>query len=476
MKAVRLAAAATALLVLTACTPDEPDYVKPSGGTTTATDTWSPRPVEGDTAGPLGAKWDWSRFDGFEAYVRSLAGGSTFYELVWCQVERTPGDRNWKTIDRIASRAQQAGVHLMLKIRVGQCWATASDAKFVRGNKNKTESGVPRSNAEYADFVTEAVDRYKDRGVKVWAVENEVNSPSFWAGTPEQYEALVGLASRTVKAADPEAEVVDAGLSSTSYGVGIATRLLDEGRDDAAVAAWNSYYSRRFDTRGDELQRVSTGAELRAVLDGDQQRRNAAYLDVTERVLRSGEVDARQVHFYEDADAASLFVDYLRATTPDDLPVEVWEAGSFVRGGELPDEEQLTDLVEKVSLFLGAGMRRVIWLPLIPSTSGRNADEPRSGLLSPDTSVRPLGKVFVEMAADARGADATSVEHGDRHGVALTRDGVTVAWVWSSAGALDLGPGVDAQTLDGGSASTVGRTPVRLSVQGTPDDLWKKAQ
>ena len=35
----------------------------------------------------------------------------------------------------------------MLKIRVGQCWATGQEGEFVRGNKAKTESGVPQFTA-----------------------------------------------------------------------------------------------------------------------------------------------------------------------------------------------------------------------------------------------------------------------------------------------------------------------------------------
>ncbi|MFC7486361.1 hypothetical protein ACOCJ7_14035 [Knoellia sp. CPCC 206453] len=476
---MRWLAAAGAIVVatLTGCTGGTPDYVPPStvpsGASVPPTPVVVPTP--GDGEGPVGAKWDWGRFDAFEPYVRQLSGGATFYELVWCQVEKTPGDRNWAILDRIASRAERAGVELMLKVRVGQCWATGQEGEFVRGNKAKTESSMPRSELEYTDFVTEAVRRYSARGVRVWAVENEVNSPTFWAGTAAQYERLVATAARTVRSLDPEAVVVDAGLSSTSYGVGIAQRLIDDGDEDAAVGAWNTYYSRRFGTRGDELIRAAGVDELRAALAGEQQRRNADYLAATIRLLDQGVVDVRQVHFYEDASAADLLTDYVRETTPANVPVELWEVGSFVRGAELSQEEQVTDLVVKVSLFLAAGMRKVIWLPLIPNPDGRNADEPRSGLLAADASVRPLGEVYARFAADARAARAAPVIQGDVRGVALTKEGKSVAYVWSTGDPVQPAPGMRVEPLPPGSPATevVGNKPVRVTGASTPDELWK---
>ena len=472
-----LAVGALLVLALAGCTGEVPDYVPPSGSaappTSSATPSTVPSPGAGE--GPVGAKWDWGRFDAFEPYVRRLEGGSTFYELVWCQVEEERGKRSWEAVDRVVNKAERAGVQLMLKIRVGQCWATGDTAAFVRGAKNKTESGMPLSESEYTDFVTEAVRRYSSRGVRVWAIENEVNSPSFWAGTAAEYESLVSTAAGAVRAADPEAVVADAGMSSTSYGVGIAQRLLEAGKDDQAVQAWNTYYTRRFGTRGDELSEVTDVSQLRAALQSGQPRRNAEYLAATTRLLQKGVVDLRQVHFYEDASAVGLLGDYLQATTPAQMPIEMWELGSFVRGTELSQQDQITDMVEKVSLFLGGGARKAIWLPLIPNPVGRNSDEPRSGLLGPDGTVRPLGEVYARIAADARGAQAEPVTQGDLRGVTFTRDGHSVAYVWSTGEPVEPMPGIQIEPLLPGASANdvVGREPVRVTGASTPDELWR---
>ncbi|MGL5865006.1 MAG: hypothetical protein ACRCYX_03920 [Dermatophilaceae bacterium] len=480
-RTVVLSCAAALVVALTGCASGtSADYVTPSSSTSARASAAPPvsptatgsAPVGG--VGPVGAKWDWGRFTSFEPYVTRLSGGSTFYELVWCQVEERRGERNWRTIDRIVRQADKAGVDLMLKIRVGQCWATGREAQFVRGNKAKTESGVPTSEQEYSGFVTELVRRYS-RSVTVWAVENEVNSPSFWGGTVPQYERLVALAARTIRSVDGSATVVDAGLSSTSYGVGIARRLLEAGDDKAAVDAWNAYYARRFGTRGEQLPKASDAASLRTALEGEQQQRNREYLAATTRLLASGVVDVRQVHFYEDASVAPRLVEYIRATTPGRVPVELWEAGSFVRGAELPEGEQVADMVEKTAVFLGAGWRKVIWLPLIPNPEGRNSDEPRTGLLDANATVRPLGEVYARLAADAREAKAEAVVRGGVRGVAFTRGGRTVAYLWSTGAPVTPGASTTVEALVRGEPvpSTVGTNPVRVTGATSAAALWE---
>src|SRR3954447_12324248 len=52
---------------------------------------------------PRGAKWDWSRLDAFKPYLASLSGGATFYDFAWCEIEPERGDRNWQSVDRVAS-------------------------------------------------------------------------------------------------------------------------------------------------------------------------------------------------------------------------------------------------------------------------------------------------------------------------------------------------------------------------------------
>ncbi len=423
----------------------------------------------------LGAKIDWSQSDELRGFATSLAGGSTFYELVWCQMEPTQGQIDWSTLDRIAQQSSQLGIQLMLKIRVGQCdWATGGQAARVRGSKNKTESLMPLDLGQYASFVSAVVSRYAPKGVHEYAVENEINGQGFWAGTPQEYLTLVGVAAKAIRAADPKAVVVDPGISSTAYGVGIAERLLQQGRVADAVAAYNQYYINRVDVRGN-INSVSDESGLRAQLGDPQAQRNLDFLAMDAKLLASRVVDVRQIHFYETSASIPALFDYLRATTPVGMPIEAWEVGSFVRGKQdLTDDASTVELAKKVSLLLAGGARKVLWLPLLPSTTGRNPDEPRTGLIDPNGTVREAGRLYAEMAADARGSTWASVAADGLTGVSMTKDGRTVAYLWASGPDVTVssaGGAITPVVASGSTSVITAAIPVRAVLTGDVQGL-----
>jgi hypothetical protein len=92
----------------------------------------------------------------------------------------------------------------------------------------------PKSNAAFAAFAAAAVERYGPAGtlwqerpdlparpITAWQVWNEPNIPNFWRSGPDaaEYVALLRAASAAIRAADPGAEVVAAGLPDSSLGV-----------------------------------------------------------------------------------------------------------------------------------------------------------------------------------------------------------------------------------------------------------------
>jgi hypothetical protein len=359
----------------------------------------------------------------------------------------------------------------MLKLRVGRCWATTGEATYERGSKGKTESAMPRDMAAYRAWVRSAVARYSAKGVREYAVENEINSKSFWAGTPEEFRTLAEAAAGEIRAANPDALVVDAGLSSTTYGYGVADSLLRQGREPDAVAAYNRYYERRFGTRGDKIVEVRDRAGLERALSSEQGARNLAYLALMSDLARRKVVDVRQIHFYESHAAVPDLFAYLRSTTPTSVPIEAWEVGRFERDGS-EDGTETAEMVKTVSLVLGEGARAALWLPLAFDPGGRNSDEPRFGLLEPDGTVRPAGALFQGMLAASQGAKAVRVHGAGLTGVGFERAGRTTAYVWSDQGAtVDLGRGETAVRLGQGAAATgrvkVDGTPVRLVLTGT---------
>lgn len=395
-------------------------------------------------ATPLGMKWDWPRVDAYGPYLRSLSGSATFYQFAWCEIEPKPGQRNWSSVDAVVRASNKLGYPLFLKLRVGSCWATGGRGGHERGTtRTKTASAMPVDLTAYEGFVRAAAARYSGQGVSTWGIENEVNAPTFWDGTPADYQRLVTIAAGVLRRVNPRARVLDAGLSSTAYGVGIASRLLDTGSADAAVAAYGRYYARRFATRSADFPAVTDTSELQSALQGEQPRRNLAFLAATFDLARRHVVDAEQIHFYESWDNVPALVDYLRASLPPDFPVEAWELGQFWPGGPPDDALRAGEMAKAVVLLLGAGVRRVIWLPLAFNAGGRQPAEIRFGLLDPAGRTRPAGRTFATLALAARGAAWHPLEVRGASGLAFSKPGRTVLVIWgTSAAKLRPAPGV----------------------------------
>ncbi|MEO6999692.1 MAG: hypothetical protein ABI112_16570 [Terracoccus sp.] len=445
---------ALALLLLTACssTGENPPPLSsptssglPTGSSTTLTTGPASAPPTAAPAGttPVGAKWDWARFDAYQPYLAGLKGGYTYYEFVWCDIEPTPGQPDWSTIDQVVERTKSLDMTLLLKIRVGMCAATDGQPQFSRG-ANKTESGMPKNLGAYQAFITAVVKRYAPQGVTEFALENEVNSPSYWGGTPAQLKTLITAGAQAIRAGSPQAKVVDFGLSSTTYGYGIADRLLKAGNEQGAVDAWNSYNERRIGTRGNKIPRVTSAADLQAVLDSDQGRRNLTYLTMATDLARAKVVDVRQIHFYEKWSSVPDLMAYLAASTPPGTPIEAWEVGRFFRGSDTDDATTTGEVMQTMSGLLASGVRVAIWLPLAVNPDGRNPDEPRFGLLDPSGSVRPAGQMITDLATASRGATAVPVSKGGLTGVGYDGAGGSVLFVWGATAPVTVPPGTKA--------------------------------
>lgn len=425
-------------------------------------------------AHPLGLKYDLNRSNAFAPFLKRLAGGTTFFMLVWCDVEPEPGRRDWTEADRAVDVAERLGYRMALHIRVGSCWATGGRVGEARGRRAVTPSAPPRDMAAYRSFVRATVERYNARGVHDYAVENEVNAAAFWRGTPRDYEGLVAAAADEIRRADADARVFDSGLSSTAYGAGIANDLRATGRGSEAVAAYNAYYAHRASTRARDFPVLASTVDLDRALANDQGSRNLEYLAVTERLARADTIDAVQVHFYEGPEAVPALVEYVRRHAPDGMPVEVWELGMYRPGQRRTDQVQADQLARAVVSLLAAGVRRVVYLPTAYDPGGRRETELRWGLLRPDGSVGAPAELYALLAEVTSGATIEPVRSPAVAGVLAARGTETTAVLWSDTGVRLPGPapsGVTATDSRGASLSwgsdglTVGGSPVIVTAR-----------
>jgi hypothetical protein len=426
-------------------------------------------PVRGSPH-PVGAKWDWSRVDQFTPYLRELSGGSTFYIVVWCDVERERGQRDWSQVDNVVRSTRALGYTLLLKIRTGSCWATGGQRGSVRGIRQKSASAMPEDTGAYQEFVREVVRRYSDQDVHDYAIENEPNARRFfWDGTGQEYERLVTIGASTIRSVDPRARVLDGGLASTVYGTGIADHLLRRGSEGEAVAAYDRYYARRTNRRGKPLPQVTNAGDLRAALDTPESRRNLEMLDATLRLAKHKVIDAFQLHFYESWENLPALLAYLHDVLPPSFPIEAWELGMFWPGG--PDDERVRadEVTKAVVTLLAGGVRRIIWLPLAYNPlAADERGEIRYGLLNPDGEVRLAGTALQRVAEAADGASWHPVSSQQVTGIGFGRGRKSTLLLWSDEG-VELSAtqrtGVQVQRMDG---SQLPQAPAGLRLTSEP--------
>jgi hypothetical protein len=125
--------------------------------------------------------------------------------------------------DRILEASARAGLDVLPVLVRAPSWATGGDGR---------EGAVPDDPQTYANFCTAMVQRYGPAGsfwaqnpsvprlpVRRWQLWNEPDIPRYWVGRPwaPTYVNLLRPASAAVRAADPTAQVVSAGLTNKSW-------------------------------------------------------------------------------------------------------------------------------------------------------------------------------------------------------------------------------------------------------------------
>jgi hypothetical protein len=127
--------------------------------------------------------------------------------LAWREVEPSPGEFYWEYPDALLRAAEHYGVRVVLRLDQQPAWARP-------GRTN----APPRDPTLYPAFVRRVAERYRGRvaGYVIW---NEPNLAHEWGGEPPDpvaYARLLGDAAAAVRAADPGALVIAAGLAPTN--------------------------------------------------------------------------------------------------------------------------------------------------------------------------------------------------------------------------------------------------------------------
>lgn len=143
--------------------------------------------------------------------ILQRAAGSGFTWLVqlleWREVEPVPGEHFWEYPDWLVRATEYYGLDLVLRLDHPPEWAVSPNG------------AVPVDVSEYAAFVGRVAARYRGR-VRAYIIWNEPNLAAEWgeqSPNPAGYVELLCAAHAAVRASDPEALVVSAGLAPTNH-------------------------------------------------------------------------------------------------------------------------------------------------------------------------------------------------------------------------------------------------------------------
>jgi hypothetical protein len=157
-----------------------------------------------------------------------------FFELFqWDMIEKEPGRFDFSETDQQVKEAQANGLHILANLQPFAVWDQVEchqdlpPAEKSKGFGPAPTKGKPCDMEGYQNFVTRLVERYDGDGsddmpgltfpIKHWEVMNEPEFNTgdliFFQGTSEDYFEILKTTHEAVRAADPEAFVVQGGMA-----------------------------------------------------------------------------------------------------------------------------------------------------------------------------------------------------------------------------------------------------------------------
>jgi len=188
-------------------------------GALSATHTPTPRPLQhldGPQYGIQTFLW-WNVDNKTAARDADLVSGLGFgwlkEQFSWSAISGSRGGYDWYRTDWIVKLAQQRHLKLLVRLDKAPFWALTE-----AGDAGKYSDTPPSDPALMGEFCGALAQRYAGR-IAAYEVWNEPNLAREWGGrppSPAEYVALLKACYTAIKAADPNAIVISAGLAPTN--------------------------------------------------------------------------------------------------------------------------------------------------------------------------------------------------------------------------------------------------------------------
>jgi hypothetical protein len=165
--------------------------------------------------GPLSSS-DFGRMRGVIDSVRVPFG--------WAAAEPRPGSYDFDAIDEVVGRITSHGVRVLPFVTSSPWWLT--------GDPERPPHSTARGRRAWSSFLRRLVHRYGPDGsfwqgqarrkpIRRWQIWNEPNFLLAWHPriSPRGYARLLGIAARSIRAVDPGATIVAAGVAPVEAGM-----------------------------------------------------------------------------------------------------------------------------------------------------------------------------------------------------------------------------------------------------------------
>lgn len=170
--------------------------------------------------------------------------------MAWEMIQPTPGTWNYQKFDAYVRDMSAAGIELQSVLAYSPKWASTGNQQA--SDWNDWNKVAPQLDA-YLKYVATTVERYKGQ-VHYWEIWNEPDV-QFWRSSTQAYVDMFNAASRTIKEADPDAQVLNGGFAMASR-----KPNLNFQRDFVNAAErkyWNIWAYHDYQTFGDTFTRYT---------------------------------------------------------------------------------------------------------------------------------------------------------------------------------------------------------------------------
>lgn len=173
--------------------------------------------------------------------VEEMGFGWVKQGFAWRDIEPFEGaEPDWWKPDRVVEQVEAAGLKLLVRIDRQPFWAQEEEWPPL-------ENAPPANLEDFGAFCGRLAARYQGR-IPAYQVWNEPNLSREWGGEapdPAAYTELLRVCYEAIKAADPEAIVISAGLAPT--GTGLPEAMPD---DEYLQAMYDAGAAAYFDVLG----------------------------------------------------------------------------------------------------------------------------------------------------------------------------------------------------------------------------------